>query len=94
MAGWSVPSSAARCWRKVPVTGYVSQVDSDGIAMESDSNASELFSSDYFWSNMTGAYGMMRGGFYGSKSDAGVYSTHAYTLPTTAGAAIGFRCVQ
>lgn len=80
--------------RAVPQSGYVAQIDSEGVAIASDAKESELFNSDYFWSNMTGAYGMMRGGFYGSKSDAGVYTAHAYTLPTTAGAAIGFRCVQ
>jgi hypothetical protein len=80
--------------RKLPETGYITQVDSDGVAVVSAEIESELFNSDYFWSNMTGAFGMMRGGFYGSKSDAGIYTTHAYTLPTTAGTAIGFRCVQ
>jgi len=80
--------------RKLPETGYIAQVDSEGVAVVSAPAESDLFNGDYFWSNMSGAYGMMRGGFYGSKSDAGIYTTHAYTLPTSAGAAIGFRCVQ
>ena len=36
----------------------------------------------------------MRGGYYSSRNDAGVYTTHAGTVPTMAGAAIGFRCIQ
>ncbi len=79
--------------RTLPESGYVTQVDSDGIALLTGTEPSELFYDDYFWSSPTGAFGMLRGGFYGSKEDAGVYSTHAQTLPTTAGTAIGFRCV-
>jgi len=80
--------------RALPASGYVSQVDSSGIAVLTSSQAAELFYKDYFWSSQTGAYGMIRGGFYGSKEDAGVYAIHADTLPTTAGTAMGFRCVQ
>jgi formylglycine-generating enzyme required for sulfatase activity len=79
--------------RELPATGYVAQVDSEGIATLTSQEPSDLFSQDYFWSQLTGAFGMIRGGFYGSKSDAGVYAIHADTLPTTSGTAIGFRCV-
>lgn len=80
--------------RELPEEGYVVQVDRGGVATLTGDEASELFGEDYFWSKKEGSYGMMRGGFYGSKSDAGVYTTHAATLPTRAGAAIGFRCVK
>lgn len=80
--------------RNVPREGYVAQVDGQGIPTVTNSTAEELFSADYFWSDEAGVYGMLRGGFYGSDSDAGIYSVHAKTLPTTAGVAIGFRCVQ
>lgn len=80
--------------RMLPETGYVKQVDAHGMAVITDGNASELFSQDYFWTAQEGAFGMIRGGFYGSKSDAGVYAVHADTPPTSAGTAIGFRCVQ
>ncbi len=79
--------------RDLPESGYVVQVDSQGVAVLSNTVPSDLFYSDYFWSSHEGVFGMMRGGFYGSKSDAGVYAVHAQTLPTTAGTAIGFRCV-
>ena len=80
--------------RTLPESGYVSQVDSNGIATVTDSKATELFYKDYFWSKADGAFGILRGGFYGSGSDAGIYSVHADTVPTTAGTAIGFRCVK
>jgi len=79
--------------RDIPESGYVAQVDSQGVAILTGKVASEIFYSDYFWASKEGAFGMMRGGFYGSKSDAGVYAVHAQTLPTSAGTAIGFRCV-
>lgn len=80
--------------RPLPEEGYVLQVDRGGIATLSGEAPSDLFGKDYFWSKSEGVYGIIRGGFYGSKSDAGVYTTHAATLPTFSGAGIGFRCVQ
>ena len=79
--------------RQLPESGYITQVDADGIALLTGPQPSDLFYEDYFWSSPTGVFGMLRGGFYGSKEDAGIYSTHAQTVPTTAGTAIGFRCV-
>jgi formylglycine-generating enzyme required for sulfatase activity len=81
--------------RVLPESGYVTQVDSGGLATVTDKDqSSELFDEDYFWTNSTGIYAMIRGGFYGSRSDAGVYSVHAHTKPTFSGNAIGFRCVR
>lgn len=79
--------------RSLPSAGYVTQVDSQGVATLTGDSPSELFYKDYLWTSKEGAFGMMRGGFYGSKLDAGVYAVHAATLPTTVGTAIGFRCV-
>lgn len=80
--------------RSLPDEGYVVQVDGAGVPTVTENRAEPLFNDDYFWSAQEGAYGMLRGGFYGSESDAGIYTVHAETLPTTAGVAIGFRCVQ
>jgi hypothetical protein len=80
--------------RDLPPEGYVAQVDRAGLATLTSTSTSALFNDDYFWSKKIGAYAIMRGGFYGSKSDAGVYTAHAATLPTMQGVAIGFRCVQ
>jgi hypothetical protein len=79
--------------RPLPEEGYVAQVDAGGVAVLTNETPSELFYKDYLWSSKDGAFGILRGGFYGSRSDAGVYAVHARTLPTAAGTAIGFRCV-
>ena len=80
--------------RTLPEEGYVVQVDRGGIATKTSVEPSPLFSEDYFWSQREGIYGVLRGGFYASESDAGLYTAHTATLPTMSGAAIGFRCVQ
>lgn len=81
--------------RTLPESGYVTQVDSGGVATITNKEvADNLFNEDYFWTNPAGMYAIIRGGFYGSKSDAGVYTIHAHTLPTFSGNAVGFRCVR
>jgi formylglycine-generating enzyme required for sulfatase activity len=79
--------------RTLPDAGYVTQVDAHGVATLTSVSPSELFYKDYFWSAKEGAFGILRGGFYGSKDDAGVYAVQAQTVPTLSGTAIGFRCV-
>jgi hypothetical protein len=78
----------------VPESGYVAQVDASGMATVSSNEPQELFGKDYFWSEMNGAFGIVRGGYYDSGSDAGIYTVHADMLPTTASIGIGFRCVK
>ena len=78
----------------VPGTGFVTQVDANGIATVVSDISSDLFDADYFWSRTDGAFGMIRGGYYDSGTDGGVYTVHADTPPTTAGTGIGFRCVK
>ena len=80
--------------RTLPKEGYVTQVASDGIATVSGDVSSEHFALDYIWTQSLGVYGVLRGGFYGSGEDAGVYSIQAKTLPTAATVATGFRCVK
>tara|TARA_B100000745_G_scaffold292952_1_gene234366 strand:- start:659 stop:1465 length:807 start_codon:yes stop_codon:yes gene_type:complete len=80
--------------RTLPNEGFVTQVDNDGVATVTDAAPSEEFNADYFWNQRNGAYGMLRGGFFGSGEDAGVYAVHTKTVPTAATVAIGFRCVR
>jgi len=79
---------------QLPGSGYVAQVDKTGMATVVSDSPQELFGKDYFWSQAEGAYGIIRGGFYGSESDGGIYIVHADTPPTSAGIGIGFRCVR
>lgn len=78
----------------VPDSGYVTQVDAEGVATGVGEAPDSLFGADYFWSKKDGAYGMIRGGYYDSGTDGGLYTVHAGTLPTAASAGIGFRCVR
>lgn len=80
--------------RQLPESGYVAQSDQGGMAVVTAPAEQQLFGGDYFWSSQTGAYGIIRGGYYDSGTDAGMYTVHADTLPTTASAGIGFRCVK
>lgn len=80
--------------RSVPEEGYVSEIDSAGVAVVSTSSASLIFNEDYFWSKTEGVYAMMRGGFYGGGPDAGLYSTHSAIESSFSSGATGFRCVK
>jgi formylglycine-generating enzyme required for sulfatase activity len=80
--------------RQLPTEGYVAQIDNAGMATVSSDQPQALFGNDYFWVDATGAYGVIRGGYYDSGLDAGIYAVHADTPPTSASAGIGFRCVR
>jgi len=81
--------------RQLPVEGYVVQVDQAGVAtVISSTTPSRTFDQAYFWSEIEGVFGMIRGGFYGSQADAGVAAIHAATPPSFTGEAVGFRCVR
>jgi formylglycine-generating enzyme required for sulfatase activity len=78
----------------IPEEGYVALVNEHGLPIETASEPNVVFNSDYFWSGDLEYSTIMRGGYYGSRTDGGVYATHAKTAPTFASAAIGFRCVR
>ena len=81
--------------RSLPPEGYVASVDQAGIAVTtSATSSSEEYGADYILTDPVGGFGLMRGGFYGSREDAGVYAVQATAPSTVAGAAVGFRCVQ
>ncbi len=80
--------------RGLPVDGYVAEVDQSGMAVRTTSEPDVIYNNDYFWSASFGHYVVMRGGFYGSRGDGGVYAMHAKTEPSFASGAVGFRCVK
>ena len=79
--------------RPLPAEGFVVQADNAGVATVTTPKHTATTTDGYFWSNPVGAFGMIRGGFYGSQFDAGVYAIQAATSPNFSGAAIGFRCI-
>lgn len=80
--------------RTLPPEGYVHDADFSGVAVATGGEMSALFDGDYFWHAESGSFAMMRGGYYDSKSDAGIYAVHTKTSPTFSGVAVGFRCVM
>lgn len=80
--------------RLLPTEGYVSVVDDGGVALETTPEASVLYHDDYIWTNEKGYFTLIRGGFYGSGTDGGLYAVHAKTDQNFASAALGFRCVK
>jgi hypothetical protein len=79
--------------RELPEEGYVTSVDANGVAISSSEVADELNGKDYFWSGTEGVFGMIRGGFYGSNQDAGLYTVNASVPTSFASQGVGFRCV-
>lgn len=80
--------------RTLPESGYVTLVDQDGVVIQTASEAQAEFSEDYAWTKLDGVYGIVRGGFYGSETDAGIFAQNLATPLDTKTAGIGFRCVR
>jgi formylglycine-generating enzyme required for sulfatase activity len=80
--------------RPLPEDGYVTSVDAGGIAITSDDAPDEMYGADYFWSEVEGVFGMIRGGSYTSQTDAGLYTVNAAIETSFASRGIGFRCVE
>lgn len=79
--------------RVMPVTGFVHDVDVNGMAYSTESAQVENFGDDRFWLDSTIHAGVMRGGYFNSQSQAGLFATYAASPPTFSGDAVGFRCV-
>jgi len=80
---------------KMPEQGFVQDVDSEGLAYETDFNeASEGYHSDYFWIRSQGVRGIARGGYWNNQADAGIYAAYLVVPPSFSGVGMGFRCVK
>ena len=79
----------------LPASGYVVSANEHGLAtITHPDTPNPDYHSDYFWSDKNGEFGMLRGGFYASGKDAGLYSVQAKTPLEQTSGAIGFRCVK
>lgn len=77
----------------LPDPGYITSVDATSLVLATDPDRpDENYTNDRFWMSPEGTRGVMRGGFYGSGTDGGVYSMHVEMTPDFAGRALGFRC--
>ncbi len=80
--------------RRLPEEGFVAGADVSGMALTTTSTPQVAFNEDYFWSKPSGNLFIIRGGFYRSGPDAGLFSVHADIASDFAGQAVGFRCVK
>ncbi len=81
--------------RTLPASGYVSLVDAEGVVVSTTANEpSAEFGEDYAWVDETGLRGILRGGFYGSGADAGVFAQNLSVPLDFRSAGVGFRCVK
>jgi len=81
--------------RKLPETGYIISTDGYGFPGLTTSTAPDPnYNEDYFWVNPTKIRAIMRGGYWGNGSDAGVYSAYLVVPPSFSGTGVGFRCVK
>lgn len=80
--------------RALPESGYIALVDSNGVILETTEQPSAEYGEDYAWVNSVGVRGMIRGGFYGSRTDAGLFTLNAAVDLDFKTAGVGFRCVK
>lgn len=81
--------------RAVPKEGYVQVVDTAGVVVETgDATPDPTFDSSYAWVRESEVGGIVKGGFYGSGTDAGRYAQQVGLALDTQTAGIGFRCVR
>lgn len=80
--------------RALPDSGYVSLVDSAGVVLESKVEPDPAFASDYAWINKEGTRGILRGGFYGSAGDGGIFAQNLSVPLNFAATGVGFRCIR
>ncbi len=80
--------------RQLPESGYVAAVDIEGIVLETSSEPQEVYGNDYAKTATQGTFGIIRGGFYGSGSDGGVFAQNVAVDMSLRTEGIGFRCVR
>jgi formylglycine-generating enzyme required for sulfatase activity len=93
---WTYETVAQGTYKGIdlPSEGYVASVNEEGIPTETSEEASNLFYEDRFWIDEEKHTGIIRGGYWGSESDAGRFAVHSEIPPTFTGAAVGFRCAK
>ena len=80
--------------RTLPQEGYVSVVDTGGIVVETTATPNSEYGEDYAKTSLTGIYGIIRGGFYGSQTVGGIFSQDLAVALDLRVAGVGVRCVK
>lgn len=76
----------------MPASGYVKLVDESGLVLATDSVGDTSFGNDYATVGADGVYGILRGGFYGSREDGGIFSQNLAAPLNLTAVGVGFRC--
>jgi len=80
--------------RAVPPSGYVERVGSDGMVIATGDEALEEYGADYAITAEAGVFGVIRGGFYDSGTDGGIFAQNLAVPTDLKTSGIGFRCVE
>ncbi len=79
---------------KLPESGFISLVNSEGIVLETAPQGKGEYGNDYAWTDTVGVKGIIRGGFYGSGEDGGIYTQNMSVPLDFRTAGLGFRCIN
>lgn len=81
--------------RILPEQGFVSGTDGAGLPGKTDPETPDAnYNQDFFWIKANGRRGIVRGGYWNNKTDAGIYAAYIVAQPESAEGGIGFRCVK
>jgi formylglycine-generating enzyme required for sulfatase activity len=80
--------------RALPESGYVTSVDQQGLVLETSVSPNAEYGDDYAKTAATGVYGIIRGGFYGSQTDGGIFAQNLAVPLDLKTDGVGFRCVR
>jgi hypothetical protein len=78
----------------LPESGYVTLVDDVGVVLQTSSLPDVSFGNDYASVSREGTRGFLRGGFYGSGEDGGIFAQNISVPLDLAAVGVGFRCVR
>jgi hypothetical protein len=80
--------------KTLPESGFISLVDSVGTVLATESTPKDEYGKDYAWTDKQGVKGIIRGGFYGSGEDGGIYTQNMSVPLDFRTGGLGFRCVN
>jgi formylglycine-generating enzyme required for sulfatase activity len=81
--------------RKLPASGYIQEIDIDGLALSTDTDKpNNDFYQDYWWLKANGEKAIAKGGYYDSQERGGMFATYIELGPTESSIGTGFRCAR
>jgi formylglycine-generating enzyme required for sulfatase activity len=78
----------------LPDAGYIDNADTQGVPITTGAEPNVGYGNDRLWIDTAIVAGVMRGGYFNSDDDGGIYALFAASPPSFSGNAVGFRCVR